>query len=148
LTLPGKSSHKNASLLKRGLALIIDLFVINLIIFGPFRDLLISFFETQNIMDFQAVIPDDIYLSMFFITIMVLLYFSLLQYYVQQTIGMMVMKIYVVPDLTFITSIIRNLFIIPFFPFSLLWLIEPLYIYFKGRRLLEKLTNTNTVEVL
>jgi len=147
LSLPGKSSFKSASLLRRGLALIIDLFVINLVVFGPFKNLLINFFEGQNIMNIQKV-PDNIYLAMFFITIMALLYFTLLQYYFQQTIGMMITKIQVVPDSGFFRILIRNLFIIPFFPFSLLWIIEPLYLFFKGRRLLEKLTNTNTVEVL
>ncbi|MFC1647838.1 RDD family protein [Nanoarchaeota archaeon] len=143
-----KSAYKQAPIWKRASALIIDILVLNMVVFSPFRNFFIGFAEGLSFTELQSVfIPDNIYASLVFISILSLLYFALLQNYAQQTIGMMVMKLYVVPPTGFFRCIVRNLFILPFFPFNLLWIVEPLYLAFKGRRVLEQLTGTNTVEV-
>jgi uncharacterized RDD family membrane protein YckC len=51
-------------------------------------------------------------------------------------------------NLTFAQALLRNLFLLPFFPFYLLWLIEPLFYVFQGERLLEYWSKTETVEYL
>ena len=134
---------KSASMLKRSLALIIDILVINFTIAKPFQEILVSYMSNAT---FFQTIPDNIYLIIFQISVLSLLYFSLFQYYFQQTIGMMVLQIYVMPKASFIKCLIRNLFVLPFFPFSILWVLEPIYLNFKGIRWLEKVTGTMTVE--
>lgn len=48
--------------------------------------------------------------------------------------------------LTFSQALVRNLFLLPLFPFYLFWLVEPLFYVFQGERLLEHWTRTETVE--
>ena len=43
------------------------------------------------------------------------------------------------------TFLIRNSFILPFFPFIALWVIEPIAIIFWRRSILEHLTKTRTI---
>ena len=69
----------------------------------------------------------------------------------QQTIGKMLMKIYVVSDTKTLNPwqlLVRNLVFIPIFPFVLLWLIDPLFMFFTktNQRLSEILSKTRVVE--
>ena len=57
------------------------------------------------------------------IGLIVLLYFSLLEHFVGQTIGMRVVGIRTGTK-TFYQAVIRNLFVVPLFPFNVLWIIE------------------------
>lgn len=140
-----KSKDKTASMFKRLFALIIDLIVINIIIVSPFKEILMKFVETTTI-NFNQVIPSHIYTTITFISIVALLYFAIFQSRMQQTLGMMLLNIKVDKKIGLGKAIVRNLFILPFFPFSLLWIIEPLYLHFRGNRLLENLTHTRTIE--
>lgn len=68
-----------------------------------------------------------------------------------QTIGKMLMKIYVVSDNANIKTwqlFTRNLVFIPIFPFVLLWVLDPLLMFFTktNQRLSEILSKTKTVE--
>ena len=68
-----------------------------------------------------------------------------------QTIGKMLMKIYVVSDNDNIKAwqlFTRNLVFIPIFPFVLLWVLDPLFMFFTktNQRLTEILSKTKTVE--
>ena len=86
----------------------------------------------------------------FFCIAMVMAYFVLLQYLLGATIGGLVARIKVVslyPYPHWWQYIVRNLFLIPFVPFVLLWIIETAsLVWTKGEyRLLEKLSRTRTV---
>ena len=136
-----------ASIGKRIIAFIIDLLIIDIILLTPFS----SYFErimpqVQQIMIEQ--IPEGFFLAASFIGILALLYFSLLEYYVNATIGMQLLNISVQGTYSFWQCCIRNLYIIPFFPFTLLWIIEPIYLFWHKERLLERLTKTKTVETV
>ena len=131
---------------KRAASLILDFLVINFIIIPPFSDILTAY-AGEGFSSLQATIPGQVYAAIVSIGFVSLLYFSIFQHHFQQTIGMMITNIYVVPKPGFWKSVTRNLFVLPFFPFNLLWIIEPFYLYFRGRRILEKATGTSTVEV-
>ncbi len=78
-----------------------------------------------------------------------LLYFAMFEYKLQQTIGKMVLGLYVVSEkggLSIWQAVGRSIFILPIFPFILLWIIDPIYLIFKKIRLSEILTRTMTVE--
>ncbi len=131
----------NASIPKRIGAFIIDLLFINIFLAAPFSDILAGSLSTTV----PAEIPPQLYSAVISIAIVALLYFALLEYYEQQTLGMMAIGMRVEPEPSFWTSIARNLFILPVFPFNLLWIIEPVHLYFTGQRFLERLTGTDTV---
>lgn len=141
--LPNATNYENATFWRRVGAFLLDLLVINFIIIGPFSDVFTPFLDA-GIFGAEAL-PDHVYTSVIIISILALLYFSLMQHYAQQTIGMMILGMYVIPRPGFWRSVARNLYILPFFPFNILWIVEPLYLYLKGRRLLERITKTDTV---
>jgi uncharacterized RDD family membrane protein YckC len=49
-------------------------------------------------------------------------------------------------DISLGQAFVRNIFLFPVLPFTLLWLIEPLYYAFNGERLLESWSKTHTIE--
>ena len=68
-----------------------------------------------------------------------------------QTIGKAVMKIYVVSDLSEMKAwqaLTRSIAFIPLFPFFLLWLLDPLFMFFTktNQRLTEILSKTRVIE--
>jgi hypothetical protein len=42
-------------------------------------------------------------------------------------------------------ALLRNCFVLPFFPFYVFWFVEPLYLAFYKERFLERITGTKTV---
>ncbi|MGV8172279.1 MAG: hypothetical protein ACP5OA_06325, partial [Candidatus Woesearchaeota archaeon] len=42
-------------------------------------------------------------------------------------------------------AVIRNCYILPFFPFYIFWIVEPMYLAFYKERFLEKITHTRTI---
>jgi len=83
--------------------------------------------------------------------ILSLAYFSFFEYKLGQTPGMMLLKLKVISTeskkkLGFWKIVLRNIYVFPYFPFSILWVVEPLMIIFKRERILELMTKTKTVE--
>jgi uncharacterized RDD family membrane protein YckC len=153
LNLPKKRLFKRpASLWKRLLAFIIDLILIQFLILLPFEKIF-SNLKVKSASDIFTMsqsmnIPTSVYYAFFFITVLALLYFAFFEYYLRQTIGMTIFGIYADGEVTFWKAIIRNAFIIPAFPFYILWIIEPIHLLFYKTRALERFTSTSTVEVL
>lgn len=151
-----KKNAVPASSFKRLIAFLIDMLIINLALAAPFRgvlsDLVPSTSVAENIQILQSGtgMIKQLYLAVFFLTLIALLYHVLMEYYLKQTPGMMLMKIAVESEkkLVFVQCVLRNLFIIPFFPFFFLWLIEPLHMFFdpKSRRFMEKISRTAVVQ--
>ena len=156
LKLPKKRKViQNASFFKRVLAFVADLLIVNFIIIMPFRGNFTNLISTESFSDAYNFLQNNpeiagrIYMMMFFITPLALIYFVVLEYKFKQTVGKMLMKIYVVSDtkeLNVLQCIVRNLFMIPFFPFFLLWIFDPLYLIFTKRRFSEVISKTRTVE--
>ena len=136
---------KDASFFKRFLALVIDILVINVVIVLPFAGLFqglsYSFSEVDSVELSGLLIT-----ALVIISLLSLLYFSLLQYFLGKTVGGHLMKISLEGKRGFWKCLVRNVFVIPFFPFYLLWVIEPLHLIFYNQRLLDKWTKIRMVE--
>lgn len=142
---------------RRTLAFIIDMCIINLIIIYPFRGIFARYFgnlKLENLFGANAIaIPSSIYWALFFISVLALLYFSFFEYYLSQSPGKIIMKIRVISttesdgSINLWNAILRNCFVIPFFPFYIFWAVDPIYFAFYKERLLEKLSSTKTVHV-
>ncbi len=146
-----------ASILKRILALVFDILLINLIIGAPFNSLIKKIIGTEinysilltSLKENEAIFS-QLSTILFFISILALLYFAVMEYKFNQTIGQMVVGIYVLSEekeIKFWQVIVSNLFILPFFPFFILWTIDPLYMFFSNnQRLSEKIAGIKTVQ--
>ncbi len=145
-----RNYETNASFSRRIMAFSIDIIVLYFVVVMPFRHLFLRAFPyekgfgllTQN----NIIIPGYIYASVFIISFLFLSYFSITEYFLKQTIGKMLMNIYVKGNTTFFKSLIRNIFLIPFFPFYILWITEPIYLLTHKYRFLEHITKTRTIE--
>jgi len=142
---------------KRVLAFLIDLLIINFIILFPFRKLFreimptaLSFKETFNFVNTSELNSLILTISIF-ASILMMLYFIILEGKIGQSIGKILTNVYVVSEikeLKFWQLLVRNLFLIPFFPFILLWVIDPIFMFFTKdkKRLSEILSKTKVIE--
>ncbi|MBI1970027.1 RDD family protein [Candidatus Woesearchaeota archaeon] len=154
-----KSMYAPALLWKRFLAFLIDVVILDFVVFAPFsgaiKELLPvgNFHAMQEFFAANASLTSKLTLLLFFLGIIALLYFSILEYRIQQTAGKILFKLHVVSqsnELKFWQCLVRSLFIIPVFPFVLLWIIDPITMLFtqNNQRLLERLSQTATVELI
>ena len=159
LNLPKERTFIGPALLwKRIAAFFIDVTIIILFILFPFRSLLqnimpkdYSFSEAYNLLSTSIGYTKFISFVSFAMLILVILYFFMMERRMQQTIGKMLMKIYVVSDNNQLKAwqlLARNLVFIPIFPFVLLWILDPLFMFFTktNQRLTEILGRTRVVE--
>ncbi len=151
LKLPKKRVLKvDASPLKRIIAFIVDLLLINLVIATPFRKILEPYVagSFQQNLDMISNAGTTFYLAFFSIVVLAWLYLTLTQFYLKQTVGMMLFHLYVDGRVTFFRCLLRNIFIIPFFPFYLFWIVDPVYYLFKKLRFLEEMSQTKVIQFL
>ena len=159
LNLPKERTFKGPALIwKRVLAFLADILVLNLVVFFPFKKILSkmipdlkSYSEAYNFILANQSYSKAIVLVSLVMALFAILYFVLLQYKLKQTIGMMLFNISVISEikkLSVLQCIIRSIFLIPIFPFFLLWIIDPLFMIFTktNQRLSEVLSKTKTVE--
>ena len=158
LNLPKERTFVGPALLwKRIAAFLIDILIINLVVLFPFRSLLqnmvpkdYSFSEAYSLLSTSMGYAKYLSSVSFVISIFIILYFFMMERKMQQTIGKMLMKIYVVSDDGMKTwqVLARNIVFIPIFPFILLWAIDPLFMFFTktNQRLTEILSRTRVVE--
>ena len=170
LNLPKESTFIGPALLwKRIAAFFIDIAIINLVVLFPFRSLFqnivpkdYSFSEAYNLLS-SANYTSFLTSASFIMSILIMLYFLMLERKMSQTIGKMLMKVYVVDasenassrstsdnkELKAWQLLARNLVFIPIFPFVLLWILDPLFMFFTktNQRLTEVLSRTKVVEV-
>jgi len=144
-----------AAVWKRALAFIADLLVINLVIGFPFRGILERVIpQDMNILKYtlegsQTAALTAVSVSLSILTI---LYFSILEYKLDQSVGKILFNIYVMNDKkkkSFWQYLVRSMFLLPFMPFVALWLADPSYMLFnrENRRFTEVLSKTKVVEV-
>ncbi len=142
----------NAGFWKRSIAFIIDILVINLVFFGPFKKFMV-FPELKHaglrelIQKSTATLPPVLIASVILMSIIALLYFSLMEYYLGHTIGKQLMGLQVVGQRNFAYYLLRHVYIIPVFPFTILWFVEPFMLIRKKQRFLEQLSKTATIEL-
>jgi len=126
---------------KRLLAMIVDIVVFNIIVAQPFRGLVPT--EISLSMSFSA---QDYYVA-FAAVMLFYLYVMASQYVTGQTVGMMLMRIRTEPEGRMWRFFVRNLYMLPVFPFVLLWIFDPLHMFMTGDRLTERWSGTRTIEV-
>lgn len=159
LNLPKERTFTGPALVwKRFLAFLADLLIINLFIFFPFRSIIqesipnfSSYSEAYNFLISNQGYVRTLTIVSSVMAIFALLYFALIEYKVQQTPGKILLNISIISDakkLGFWQCAVRGLFLIPVFPFFLLWVIDPLFMFFTktNQRLTEILSKTKTVE--
>ena len=142
-----------ASFWKRTLAFLIDILIINAVILSPFRAAINSLLpepgSTSEMISFltSTDLPASLYIIAFSISLLIYLYFVLMDFKIGQSVGKVVMKLSVKPkDLKLWQCLVRNLELIPFFPFAILMFLDPIFLIFKGYRLSEHLAKTATIE--
>ncbi|MGV8141186.1 MAG: RDD family protein [Candidatus Woesearchaeota archaeon] len=153
-----KSLDKNSisvGFWKRTLAFFMDIMIINIVIISAFRNAFYKQLGNISIMDSLnmtgIVFPQKMYVMIFVISILALLYFTFFEYYLGQTLGQMIIRIRVIslkdasqkPSLW--RAALRNCYVLPFFPFYIFWILEPIHLAFYKGRFLEKITATETV---
>ena len=143
---------------KRIAAFFIDLMIINFVVLLPFKSLFrgiipadYSFSEAYGLLSASANYTSFITLVSFMMSMLIILYFLMMEGKMGQTIGKMLMKIYVVSENNAMGKwhmLVRNLVFIPVFPFVLLWVLDPLFMFFTktNQRLTEILSKTKVVE--
>ena len=93
-----------------------------------------------------------LYPIFFFIVIFSFMYFVLLEYSIGQTVGKILMSLKVVGEndsVDFFQAMLRSLFLIPIFPLTALWIIDPVFLFFfskKRQRLSEYLSKTYVID--
>ena len=159
LNLPKEKTFVGPALIwKRIAAFSIDIIIVNLIVFFPFRRLFenivpkeYSLAEAYRFVSSSTNYSSYVNLVALVMSILLILYFSMLERKMGQTIGKMLMRIYVVSDSNSLKawqSLTRSIVFIPVFPFVLLWIIDPLFMFFTktNQRLTEVLSKTKVVE--
>lgn len=159
LNLPKERSFTGPALVwKRLLAFIADFLIINLIIFFPFKRILQksipefgSYSEAYTYLASNQAYTTTLRIIFIIMSLFAILYFVLLERKIGQTPGKMLFNIYVTSDTKkagFWQYTLRSLFILPVFPFVLLWIIDPIFMIFTktNQRLSEILSKTKTVQ--
>ncbi len=152
LNLPkARTVKKNAGFFKRLLALVLDLLILNFVIFSSFEKIFLKYIDTnlstvELITYFQSAETSVLVTTIFFMALLSLFYFTLFELKIGQTLGMMILKIRVEGELSFWKCALRNIFVFPFFPFYILWIVDPIHLAIRGTRFTELITKTNTVE--
>lgn len=160
LNLPKERTFIGPALIwKRIAAFFIDIAILNLIVLFPFRALFqkivpkdYSFSEAYRLLGSSTDFTGFLSSISFIMSILMIMYFFMLERKMSRTIGKSIMKIYVVSDTEVLKSwqvFVRSLVFIPIFPFVLLWLLDPLFMFFTktNQRLTEILSKTRVVEM-
>jgi uncharacterized RDD family membrane protein YckC len=148
----------SASVWKRLGAFLIDMAIVYGIVILSLGDKVLppleeaaSFAETYRAMAESSGIADGV--SFIFSTLF-FMYYMMLERKFGQSVGKMAVNIYVVPtmpdkkEMTGLQNLGRSAFLIPFFPFMLLWFVDWISIFFSkdNQRLSEMLSKTKVIE--
>lgn len=142
----GRAFNKfnSASIWKRLIAYIVDFIIVNLIVTLPLRGYL------NNFNSFNLLLSNtdkNLMAFSFFIIIVLIFYFAILEYKLGQTLGKMIVGIYVTSThgkLRFTQCILRNITK----PFPIVLLVDVAYMFFKqsNQRLFEVFSSTTVIE--
>jgi uncharacterized RDD family membrane protein YckC len=147
-----------ASVWKRVLAFLIDFMIMQIVIVGPFSDALTStipmnydFMQNYEYLSAHMNVAEKLSTVLFIVFILAFIYSVLFELSLDQTPGRMLLNLYLMPEnkqdkVNLLKIIIRNLVYLPFFPFYLLMIIDPLFLVFTGKRISDKFSRTVIVE--
>jgi uncharacterized RDD family membrane protein YckC len=152
----GKFFLAPASYTRRILAFIIDIILFDLIILFPFNRLFQKAVPAGNILQQLTFLQNNPHILRSFYpllitaNILLIFYFSYFEYKLQQTPGKMLLRIQVVPQNspTFWNYLFSNLTFLTIFPFTLLWIIDPMHMIFspKNQRFMEKINKLIVIQ--
>ncbi|HLC96005.1 MAG TPA: RDD family protein [Candidatus Nanoarchaeia archaeon] len=152
-----QATEAPANVIKRFLAFVIDIILLSFLV-SPLQGIILQYIPpTASYAEIYGLIVGNSELVRIMTTISLLvsavfiIYFSVLEYKLGQTLGKMVFKLHVVSELkklNYWQCMVRNLFLLPIFPLIFLWIIDPLYVIFTqhGRRLSDIIAKTRVVE--
>ena len=156
LNLPKKRKFENpAPPWKRAASFLIDYVIIQSIIISPFAGVLQSMvpmdLPAQEYLTNPPQASGNLVLLTLAVGALVLAYFVIFEYRMKQTPGKMLFGLRLAPmlkkqEIGLGTIVLRNLGAIPIFPFILLWIVDPLYMFITGYRLTDKFTKTQIIE--
>lgn len=167
LNLPRQRTFQGpASIWKRVIAFLIDILFIDLVLLWPFESLFKRFMpegytginSIRSMQEFFLTSPELtrlVTVATVAMGMLIVLYFTLMEYRLGQTIGKMLMKIRVVSEKNSgkdpvkpWQALLRSIIWLPMFPFIVFWVIDPLYVFLNqnSQRLLEYASRTRTVE--
>ena len=144
-----------ASIFRRFFAFVIDLLVIDFIIIFPFRGILEKIMPKASYKEaYQFLLSNPGYNYLISVIMVVagilsIFYFALLEYRLNQSIGKMFLGIFArneMKEKRFWQYLVRSMFLLPVFPFVLLWIVDPIFMFFtkNNQRLSEILSKTKT----
>lgn len=135
---------------KRLAAFGFDLLVIEFLLLYPFRNIAENALRSVNlsVMTYQS----PVLWLVFAIAAIYILYFTLFEWLLGQTVGKMLLKIISVTfdgkRMSLGQALARNLFLIPTIPFVVLWPLDIIFIIWKRISFSEIISNTKTAEVV
>jgi len=145
------------SFFSRTLAFLLDISILGFTVFAPvtsFAQKLVPNADYTSAYQYftqNDKVANVITVVMLFVFVLVMLYFILLEYFIGQTAGKRFMNLKVVSvdgeRPKFWQCVVRNIVLLPVFPFVIFWVLDPLYLLFSKRRLSEQLSRTRTVIV-
>jgi uncharacterized RDD family membrane protein YckC len=144
---PQRVYVKDASLLRRLGAFVADLLLLDFAVFSSFGSLLLGSFDIGQALREGFTLSPAAYAAAVVMALLGLAYFSLFEYVLGQTPGMMLLNIRAV-NVTLWRAAVRNAYMVPLFPFPLLWVIEPVHLALRKTRLLEVISRTRTIEYI
>jgi uncharacterized RDD family membrane protein YckC len=136
---------QDAGFLRRLCSFVADILVLDLIITAPFTPLFSSLISRAGNNGFHMTYTRTEITAIVFLFLVVYLYFVLFEYLLGQTFGMMLANTRLAGNDGLGAILVRNSFILPVFPFILLWILEPLMVLFRKRSILEQVTKTRTI---
>ena len=160
LDLPGERVVAGpAQVWKRLGAFLVDMLILDFTVLLPFQKVLGKLLPIENGFGrmYESLLANEglagrlITLSVAMSVFMVL-YFAILETKIRTTPGKYLFKISVQgydKELKFWQAVVRSLFLVPVFPFFLLWVLDPLFLIFSksSQRLSEIFSKTRTVEM-
>jgi uncharacterized RDD family membrane protein YckC len=159
LKLPKKRMFsQNAPILKRLFSFIIDFLLIEIFIAGPFSGIVqskFSFtynFQTNfNALNQSQALMQELIPLVYLVFGLVFLYFVIFEYILGQTPGKIIFKLKLVSEkkdekISFLRIVLRNIIILPISFFVFFWIIDPIFLLIKKRRLLDIFSKTNYIE--
>ena len=137
-----------ATIWRRVLSFVVDILLVDLILFAPFTKFFTQSIDFRSIIAQEISLPATLLLAAFFMGIVALLYFALLEWTVGTTVGKMFFGLSVAGNRSLGRCLFRHLYLLPIFPFTILWIIEPLHLIWFKERLLERWSKTSTVQII
>ncbi|MGM5484249.1 MAG: RDD family protein [Nanobdellota archaeon] len=142
-------------LLRRAIAFIIDFIIVDFVVLSAFQPIIRntvgegSISELTETLRSSPGLVNQLSTMMFIASLLIVLYFTILEWKFSQTPGQRLMSLRVMAEgPRFWQYLLSNVFIFPFFPFILLWLIDPIYMVMTGRRLSERIAGLRMVQVV